>query len=370
MTPRDRVEAVLHGERPDRVPFTAYEHLVPRCEAERHLRNDGLCLIARTPPVYRPVYKSVTVERVTYLEDGVFHARTHVHTPAGDLQAVERVEVDGESSWYTERLFTGPDDYRAVECLIRGTEFAPNYEAFEEAQRAMGGDAFMLAEVGYSPLQEIIYTLMGLEVFSVEWSERRDEVMGLYEALTENRRRIYPLVADSPAYAANYGGNVSAEVVGLERFETYYLPHYNEFADVMHDRGKVVGVHFDANTWVLAEAIAASRIDYIEAFTPRPDTDMTIGEARTAWPDKVLWINFPTSVHGQANEAIAETARQILWEAAPGDRFLVGVTEEVPPDRRWESFGTILGVINQEAGLPIRWKSPLLGARAGSSGRA
>ena len=370
MTPRERVEAVLRGERPDRVPFTAYEHLVPRCEAERHLRNSGLCLIAREPSVYRPVYKSVTVDRVTCLEDGVPLARTDVRTPAGDLQSVERVGADGESAWYTERLFKGPGDYRAVECLIRGTEFEPNYEAFEEAQRAMGGDAFLLAEVGYSPLQEIIYTLMGLEVFAVEWSERRDEVMGLYEALAENRRKIYPLVADSPAFAANYGGNVSAEVVGLERFETYYVPHYNEFSDVMHDRGKVVGVHFDANTWVLAEAIAASRIDYVEAFTPRPDTDMTLAEARTAWPDKVLWMSYPTSVHGQANETIADTTRQILWEAAPGDRFLVGVTGEVPSDRRWESFRTILGVINQEADLPIQWKSPWLGARAGSADRA
>ena len=369
MTPKERVEAVLRGGRPDRVPFTAYEHLVPRSEAERRLRNDGLCLIASEPSVYRPIHKSVTVERVTALMDGVPHTRTDIRTPAGDLRSVERLGIDGESSWYAERLFKGPDDYRAIECLVRDREFEPNYEAFEAAQLALGGDGFLLAEVGYSPLQEIMYTLMGLEAFAVEWAERRDDVLGLYEALSENRRRIYPLVANSPALAANYGGNVSAEVVGLERFETYYLPHYNEFADVMHDHGKVVGVHFDANTWVLAEAIASSRIDYVEAFTPRPDTDMSVAEARTAWPDKVLWLNFPTSVHSRDEGTIADTTRQILWEAAPGDRFMVGVTEEVPSDRRWESFSTILSVVNREADLPIQWKSPRLEARTDSGVR-
>jgi len=28
-------------------------------------------------------------------------------------------------------------------------------------------------------------------------------------------------------------------------------------------------------------------LDYIEAFTPAPDTDMTLAAARKAWPDKV-----------------------------------------------------------------------------------
>ena len=47
MTPRERVECALRGERPDRIPFTVYDDLLPRCETERNLRNAGACVVVR-----------------------------------------------------------------------------------------------------------------------------------------------------------------------------------------------------------------------------------------------------------------------------------------------------------------------------------
>ena len=49
----------------------------------------------------------------------------------------------------------------------------------------------------------------------------------------------------------------------------------------------------------LPAAIAGTSLDYIEAFTPAPDTDMTLGAAREAWPGKVLWLNFRAPEAGQ-----------------------------------------------------------------------
>ena len=90
--------------------------------------------------------------------------------------------------------------------------------------------------------------------------------MNLYQALTEDRRKFYPLVAESPALAVNYCGNVAAEVFGLDRFEEYILPHYNELAEMLHERGKLLGVHFDANTRLFASAIAKI---YLSVFATR-----------------------------------------------------------------------------------------------------
>jgi hypothetical protein len=194
---------------------------------------------------------------------------------------------------------------------------------------------------------------MGLEQFSVEWAERRDQLLRLYDALTEDRRKIYPIVAESPALIANYGGNVSPEVMGRERFERYILPHYNEAAEILHAHGKLLGVHFDANTRLLAPGIARSKIDYVEAFTPAPGSDMTLAEAREAWPDKILWINFPSPVHLQPVTVVEETARRLLREAAPGDRFLMGITEDVPSDRWRENFLAISRILRTEGRLPI-----------------
>ncbi len=41
MTPRERIMAALHGDMPDRIPFTCYSGLLPRGETERWLREEG-----------------------------------------------------------------------------------------------------------------------------------------------------------------------------------------------------------------------------------------------------------------------------------------------------------------------------------------
>jgi hypothetical protein len=255
--------------------------------------------------------------------------------------------------WHEEYWFKGPEDYAPLRFLIRNRRYSPNHELVRKTQEEVGGDVFLLPDIGYSPLQEILIHIMGIEQFSIEWHERRDEVLTLYEALSEDRRKLYPLVAESPLLMANFGGNVSPEVLGLARFQEYVLPHYNEFAEILHANGKLLSVHFDGNTKLLASAIAQSQIDCIEAFTPIPNGDMTVAEARAAWPGKALWINFPSSVHLQEPSRVEETTRQILREAAPGDRFLIGITETVPVDRWQQSFSAISRVIKDEGALPL-----------------
>ena len=357
MTPRERVETVLRGGRADHVPFTVYDTLLPKGEAERRLRNEGACVVSRVAP-FKVVRRDVQVEQTQHEEDGARHVRTTYRTPEGDLSTVARSTRDSEETYHSERLFKGPEDYRAIECLIRDEQPEPDYESLAQAQAALGDSGIVVADLGYSPMQELMQTVMGIDQFAVEWSTRQDEVLRIYEALVENRRRIISVAAAAPGLAVNYCGNVSAEVVGVERFEDYYVPHYNECAEAMHSAGKVMGVHFDANTWALADLIGATDIDYVEALTPRPDGDMTVAEARTDWHDKILWINFPYSAHQDDVDGIEHTTRRLMWEAAPGDRLLIGITEAVPADRWEESFGTILQTVKRDGQLPITWSSP------------
>jgi hypothetical protein len=46
--------------------------------------------------------------------------------------------------------------------------------------------------------------------------------------------------------------------------------------------------------------------------------------------------------------------RQLLREAAPGDRFLIGITEDVPADRWRGNYQAILRVLKTEGRLPLR----------------
>jgi len=183
--------------------------------------------------------------------------------------------------------------------------------------------------------------------------EYPNEFLSLYELLCERRRDLYRIYADSPAEVMLYCGNVVPRVLGPKRFARYVVPCLDECADFLHEQGKLLGTHLDADTLALAPAVAASKLDMIEAFTPLPDCDMSVAQARAAWPDKILWCNFPSSVHLSDDGTIAETTRHMLHDAGRGERFLLGVTEDIPEWRMWRSLGVISDVLNHEGQWPL-----------------
>jgi hypothetical protein len=334
LTPRQRVEIALNGGYADRVPFTMYESKIPRCAVERQLRNRGMCIVKRDVPAYHTHRPNVIGTQQVYWEDGREMVRTIYQTPVGTLSTL--VEPAGFTSWVHEKLFKTPDDYKAMLYFIRDQRFEPNYQAFADAQRAFGDDAIFRAGLQLEPLQLLISgDWMDMQDFCIQWMENRDEILKLYDANVEQHRKLYPIVAQSPALITNYGGNVTPEIIGLENFEKYFVPHYNEAAEVMHRHGKLLGCHFDANCRLLSRAIASTDLDYIEAFTPAPGTDMTLAEARAAWPDKVLWVNFPSAVHLESDEVVRDTTIDLVKQAGSPNGLLMAITEDIPP-HRWQ----------------------------------
>jgi hypothetical protein len=117
----------------------------------------------------------------------------------------------------------------------------------------------------------------------------------------------------------------------------------------MHAHGKLVGCHLDANCRLLAQAIARTDLDYIEAFTPAPDTDMTLGEARAAWPDKALWLNYPSSLHLKSDARVEQATVDMLNELSTTRGIIVGITEDMPPHRWRDSCRAIMRGLAQHA---------------------
>lgn len=348
MTPRQRVLRALEGGHADKVPFTMYENKIPQCTAEREMRNRGMCIVYRKVPVVKTHRPNVKTTSNFYWEGPKQFERITIETPAGTLTSLR--QPVGFTTWAHEKLFKTPEDYKAILFYIQDAQFEPNYEAFAGAQEELGEDFICRAGFGLEPLQEFISgNIMAMQTFCLEWMDRRDEVLKLYEANVANRRKIYSMVADSPALFANYGGNVTPEIVSPEMFEQYYLPHYQEAAEIMHARGKLIGCHLDANCKPLSELIGRTDLDYIEAFTPAPDTDMTLGEARAAWGGKVLWLNFPSSVHLKSDEQVEAATVDLLGELDSIDGVLMSITEDIPPDRWRGSCKAIMDGLERHA---------------------
>jgi hypothetical protein len=357
LSPRRRVEIALRGGCGDRVPFTMYESKIPQCVAERRLRNRGMCIVRRDVPVYRSHYPNVKQSREIFDRGGKTFTRHVYETLKGTLTTLD--EAAGFTHWRHEKMFKSPDDYPALLALIEDEQFEPCYDVFARVRDAVGEDAIFRSNFGLEPMQTLISgVMMSMQDYCEQWMDNRDEILKLYHAIVRKHRQIYPIVAESPVGHANYGGNVTPEIIGLRTFEDYYLQHYNEAAEVMHKHGKLIGCHFDANCKLLSKAIASTDLDYIEAFTPAPDTDMTLGEARQVWPNKVIWINFPSSQHLRTDEQVERITCDLLDDAGRLDGLLFSVTEDVPEHRWQDSCLAIMnGLDRHAANHPEKYQS-------------
>ena len=347
MTPRQRVLAALNKQPTDKMPFTIYESKIPQCSVERQLRNEGLCIVHRNVSALNQTRPNCVGRSYIYTEDGRKRVRNELQTPAGTLNTV--TEPAGFTSWTLEKLFKSPADYKALLAMVNDTRYSPSYEAVTAAQSWMGDDVILRGGVGMQPLQEIMIHWMGVETFAIEWMDNRDEVLKLEKAMAAKLREAFPLMAAAPFTHCNLSGNEVPEMIGPHRYREFCIPLINECAEHFHRHGRFLGSHMDGNNKPWAADLAASGLDYIEAFTPSPDTDLTIEEALAAWPDKVLWINFPSSLHLSSIDTIKKTTRRIIEASAGANRVILGITEDMPPDRWQGNLLAISEVINEMA---------------------
>lgn len=355
MTLKERIWSAILGKKIDRVPFTTYPGLFPERES---LLREGLIGTMNRCSVYRESSSGkIEVKKEEYQENNEKRVRYTYKTPVGEVWETLRTGGGYGTSLRCEYLIKDEKDYEVVKYMVRNRQYAPNYDALVETEREVGDDGVVVGNVKYDPIQEMLVMLMGTERFSIDYYERRDLFDSLYETIAEKDHEIYQIAVEAPTSAVIYGGNVTSEIMGLERFDKYCVPRYNEFGEMLHEKGKLLGVHLDGNLQPLKKSIADSAIDMIEAFNPAPDGDTSVKEAREAWPDKVISINFTSSVHLAKPEVIREHTVELLRQAYPGKRFIVGITENVPDSVRTKSMNIIAQTLREKGNLPLKLKN-------------
>lgn len=353
MTPKERVLAVLRGNQADRIPFTIYEGLLPRGEKERYLRNEGIGLV-RHCPVCCEEHPNVEISRKEYRKGEERIIRETMSTPVGKVwQTFKLSEAEYGNVWRLDFYIKKPSDYKVIEFVIKDKIYYPNYENFLKAEKELGEDGIVIPWTDRSPMQKILTEFMGVERFSIDFFEEKKLFHSLYELIKEKQKRLFKITANSSAKVVDCGDNITGDIIGSKRFNRYYILWYNEYAQQLHKKGKLLAVHMDGKLNCLKEAIANSEIDIIEAFTPPPIGDLSLKEAYSLWKDKLIWINYTSSMHLSSPEKIRDHTLSLLGEVLPGNRFLVGVTEDIPDTVRNRSLTAIARTVKRYGLLPL-----------------
>jgi len=372
MNIRENVMAVFRHEQPERIPWLTYDipyPMLPRGTWERELRNKGLGIIVLTGfsplgNIYVTETPNVEVEQRPVTRGKRTIIETIYHTPLGSLSKKEDLSISPPNPWIVEYPIKEPSDYEILKFIVEDTVYRPNYEAFTWIDKHVGEDGFVRADTGYSPYQNLLIKFAGYRRFFVDLFRCRKEVESLLRVMEEKYLNLVRIVADSPAEVIAIDGNINARVTNPKLFEKYLIPVYRKASEILHKKDKIVQVHMDGALASLKDLIPKTGIDVVEAFTPPPMGDLPLEEAREAWGEEIIIeANFPSSVCLEGVEAIKRTTLKILRAVAPGDNFLLSVTEDIPfkdPNDLLEiSLRTITEVMWKYGKYPLRIPSYL-----------
>lgn len=378
MNKKERIEAVIRHKKIDKIPWTMYASYPPWGETERRFRNEELTLIYQHFPICKLTMPEVKITEESHYLLGSDSGRNVIirkfSTPRGEASTKHELfinslptpgdliqkfgsEIDQEMlSWVTGFPFQSESDYEILEFIYENMQFSPNFEEFIKTEELIGSDGFIMANLGQSPFQTLLYQLMGIERCYLEYDSNPKKFRRLYQVLYENLRRKYRLAAESPAHLFWSAENLTSMLTPPDLFQEFYIPFYNEMAEILHKKGKVYAVHMDGNLQNLVHLIKETKIDIIEAFTPPPMGDLSVADAMKIWKDKIIWINFPGTLLATADaKEIKEYTIGMLKSVAPGDNFMIGCTESFPMER-WEmAFGAISNTLKEYGNYPIQY---------------
>jgi hypothetical protein len=341
MTPRQRLLSVLRTGKADRIPWNIYAWLLPQTPAARSLLDHGLSLMG-SQRIYRETFSDLTIHEDKYQSAGQTWFHKTIETPLGTLSEESTIEQVYGSRWIKKYFITRPEDFPVAEYIFRHTSAEPEFENWKTADKEMGEQGITVGEVMPIPIMTLIVAWMGVEGLT----EGLYTCPESFEALLEAAERLYDrqiqLAAESPAKIIWFGDNVTGTFISPKVYEKTCVPTYARVMPIMKQAGKIPIAHYDGSNRPLMRGVAKTALPVIEAFTPPPMGNLTVAEAKAAWPDKVVWVNFPGNLFLETAETIRAYMLDLLEKGAPGGRLVIGCTEEFPLaefDKTYQAIG-------------------------------
>ncbi|TVR58791.1 MAG: hypothetical protein EA426_09095 [Spirochaetaceae bacterium] len=364
MTPRERVQAVYRGERPDRVPlildlshwykknyarpfdlsgFTAVEHdlveLHKSVGAVAYVEMGSFFSLEFTAP-------GISVDRWT--ENGVFHTR--ITTPNGAIEE-RRVFNEASYSYAIEKyLLDSVDDFPVVCAVMDNCRARPNWQLYRAWEKALGEYGYIYAALPYSGLGYLISRYFGVENTIYTAFDHPDETRAVIEAVNRANLRILDELLDGPFETVFMSDNFDSNVQTKELFETYSRAYYAEVARRAHAAGKHLAVHVDGEMRGALSWMRDAGVDCIDAVTPAPMFSLTPRDARKeAGPNLILSGGIPPTVFGSmgSDPEFEDSVKSWLETREESHSLFLAAGDQVPPDAPFHRIAALDGLVER-----------------------
>ncbi len=362
MTERERVLAIIKGEKPDLVPWYAdldywMAYLNSANLMPEKYKGDGIYQLSRDLGAgfylqgyfpFREVYDGVQVIREVSSEGLSRSARAI--TPHGEIREVERWIPESFCWAYEERFVKDWHDLAALRFLYEHTFYQPDYELAARRYEMIGDNGVVLCYLPKSPLMELVALRAGITAVTYAMADAPEEFEETIGVLGKKAYEASEVSLKSPAEFLMIPENLSSEVVGKRLFNQYIRPHDEVWVKRIKAAGKCPFIHIDGTLRGLIREASETGFTVLEAVTPAPVGDIEV-EDLWEWvePGTIIWGGIPGLFFSPlvSNEEFDAFVIRVLKVMTSAPRYVLGVADQVPPRSTFERIARVRPLVEK-----------------------
>ncbi|MEW5815543.1 MAG: uroporphyrinogen decarboxylase family protein [Spirochaetota bacterium] len=336
MTVKERMLGVIQGRKTDRVPFVQYDNIGGRNEdIWKVIGQESMGILVWTE-VHKFVNSACHIKTENIIYEGKPAFQDTLVTPRGELRQI-RVCVPGIKgvTHIQEYFIKRAEDYRVLKSYLKAITVVEDLAPIRQIWSYLGDNGLPHVWIGRTPFQQLWIQWVSMADLSSHLADDPDiagetaDLLG--ELLLQAAEVVYNAAEKVDIPYLVIGDNISAPLIGRERFDRYCVPYYQRVSNLMDRKDVPLIVHMDGDLKPLWEPIGTSGVRGLDSFSPPPDNDTSVKDAVTLWPEMRLLLNFPSSVHLADEKTIYAATMNILEQGGHTGRLQIQVSENPPP---------------------------------------
>ncbi len=258
---------------------------------------------------------------------------TKFSTPKGNLYSRYRKTEWGQSYSVTEYPIKNMEDIEIMKYILKNQEIGFDKQVYEDALEKIGERAEPTIFLPRIPIQRLYIDFIGFEPTIIALHRNREKVEDLMQAIEASDDEVYKTVEDSPIKIINFGDNIDCNLLSPNIFRKYALPYYKKRTKQLRYKGKYTHSHWDGSVKALLSFVKDTGLDGIEAITPKPQGDVSIEEVRENVPENTILLDLIPAILFLPQYETNELKRSLEKTCELfGNRLVLGVSDELPPD--------------------------------------
>lgn len=184
-----------------------------------------------------------------------------------------------------------------------------------------------------SPFKNFIELLAGVENTYYMMDDDPDLFDATMNLMHEQNKQGYRMMLEQSPQCEVFGSseNISWTTMSPALYEEYTLNQLNDYADIIHEYGKIAAFHMCGKLSLLKGQLAQGKFDAISDISPAPTGDTELWEAAEWWP------NIAVKGGIECNEFVADDPKivynkcmKILEKTQGRNGVLLGSGDSVP----------------------------------------